>query len=294
MATTRPRCADALARHLAPAAGRGAEIDHARAGLEQMMLVVDLGELEGGARAEALALGPRHIGIVELALEPAACDDCDLRLLLTRTLSSRSPRRACRRRHDAASASPHTPSSRIICTSMPSRRPRSATRSRSHGKRAADRFQNGAAGEHQVGALGADAGIGDAALVAHGEQPLDHAGDLAVAHPAAVDAAALVARQIEIDAGDGGHRARGAEHVQAFGAAVLGGEAIDVGRDLRDHRARTPRGSPSRRRGARPASRRRSGSRSRPRSPDAAGRGGSAASGRAAPVRRSRRRCRTG
>ena len=50
----------------------------------------------------------------------------------------------------------------------------------------------------------------------------------------------------------------------------------------------------SRRRGARPASRRRSGSKPRPRSPDAAGRAGSARSGRAAPVRRSRRRCRTG
>ena len=82
-------------------------------------------------------------------------------------------------------------------------------------ERAADRFQDGAAGEHQVGALGADAGVGDAVLVAHGEQPLDHAGDLAVAHPAAVDAAALVARQLEIDAGDGRDRARGAEQMQA-------------------------------------------------------------------------------
>ena len=70
MATTRPLRADALCRHLAPAAGRGAEVDHARAGFQEMMLVVDLGQLEGGARAKALALGARHIGIVELALQP--------------------------------------------------------------------------------------------------------------------------------------------------------------------------------------------------------------------------------
>jgi hypothetical protein len=100
---------------------------------------------------------------------------------------------------------------------------------------AADRLQDGAAGEHQIGALGADAGVGDAALVAHGEQPLDHTADLAVAHPAAVDAAALVARQFEIDARDRGHRARRAEHVQAVDAAIRGGEAIDVGRDFLDH-----------------------------------------------------------
>ena len=46
------RAADAPRRDLAPAAGRGAEIDHPRAGLEQMLLVVDLDELEGGAASE--------------------------------------------------------------------------------------------------------------------------------------------------------------------------------------------------------------------------------------------------
>ena len=89
-ATTRPcpRRADALGRDLAPAAGRGAEIDHARAGLEQMMLVVDLDQLEGGARAKALALGARHIRIVELALEPELARTASGRLpVLTRTLS---------------------------------------------------------------------------------------------------------------------------------------------------------------------------------------------------------------
>ena len=46
--------ADALGRDLAPAAGRGAEVDHARAGFQEMRLVVDLGQLEGRARAISL------------------------------------------------------------------------------------------------------------------------------------------------------------------------------------------------------------------------------------------------
>ena len=62
--------ADALDRDLAPAAGRGAQIDHARAALQHVMLVIDLGQLERRARTKALALGARHIRIVELALEP--------------------------------------------------------------------------------------------------------------------------------------------------------------------------------------------------------------------------------
>ena len=62
----------AARRDLAPAAGRRAEIHHARARLEQVKLVVDLGELIGGARAEAFALGAHHIGIAELALQPGA------------------------------------------------------------------------------------------------------------------------------------------------------------------------------------------------------------------------------
>ena len=47
------RGADALGRHLAPAAGRGAEIDHARAFLQEARFVVDLDQLEGGARAHS-------------------------------------------------------------------------------------------------------------------------------------------------------------------------------------------------------------------------------------------------
>ena len=62
--------ADALRRDLAPAAGGGAEIDHGDAMLEKAILVVDLDQLVGRARAIAVALGLRHIGIVELPLQP--------------------------------------------------------------------------------------------------------------------------------------------------------------------------------------------------------------------------------
>jgi hypothetical protein len=63
--------AHALGGDLRPASGRRAEIDHRRAGLEKSEPVVDLGQLEGRARAVALAFGFGHVGIVELALEPS-------------------------------------------------------------------------------------------------------------------------------------------------------------------------------------------------------------------------------
>ncbi len=64
------RRADTLRRDLAPAAGRGAEVDHREALLEKVILVVDLDQLVGRARAQTVALGLRHIGIVELPLQP--------------------------------------------------------------------------------------------------------------------------------------------------------------------------------------------------------------------------------
>ena len=62
--------ADALRGDLAPAAGRGAEIDDARARLEHAIFVVDFGELIGGAGAKAFTLGAHHVRVAELALEP--------------------------------------------------------------------------------------------------------------------------------------------------------------------------------------------------------------------------------
>ena len=217
------------------------------------MLVVDLGELEGGARAIAFALGARHIGIVELALEPAARGeraplaglDPNLEIALARARASPCP---------LPRAVPD-PSSRIICTSMPSRSPRSATRSRSHGnaRRIASRMAQPAS--TRSARSRADAGIGDALLVAHREQLLDHAGDLTVAHPAAVDLAAVVALQPEMDAGDRGHGARRAEHVHVGvgRSPCVGREAASRTPRPRRSWSRTGRGRPACRRGARPA-----------------------------------------
>ena len=72
---TRPlpsRAPDAVRRHLAPPAGRCAEIDDQLAGLEELVFVVDLDELVGRARAEAFATRLSDIRVVELALEPRA------------------------------------------------------------------------------------------------------------------------------------------------------------------------------------------------------------------------------
>ena len=66
-----PARSNPLRRDLAPAARRRAKIDHAHAGPEQKMLVVDLGELERRAGAIAPALCLVHVRIVELPLQPA-------------------------------------------------------------------------------------------------------------------------------------------------------------------------------------------------------------------------------
>src|SRR5690242_8973676 len=65
----------ALRGDLAPAAWRGAQIDHAHAGPEEKVFVVDLGELEGSARAQPPSLRLLDIRIVELALEPSRRGD---------------------------------------------------------------------------------------------------------------------------------------------------------------------------------------------------------------------------
>ena len=62
---------DPRRRNLTPSAGRRAEIDDAASGSKQMMSIIDFRKLEGGARTQTFRLRPRHIGVVELALEPA-------------------------------------------------------------------------------------------------------------------------------------------------------------------------------------------------------------------------------
>ncbi len=73
---------DAPHGDLAPAAGRSAQIDNARARFEHMIFVVDFGELIGGAGAKAFALGAHHVRIAELALEPGPRRQCALLLVL--------------------------------------------------------------------------------------------------------------------------------------------------------------------------------------------------------------------
>ena len=58
-------------RHLGPAAWRGAKIDDALAGAQNPAPVIDLDQFEGGARAVAPPLGLGHVGVGELAGEPA-------------------------------------------------------------------------------------------------------------------------------------------------------------------------------------------------------------------------------
>ena len=96
-------------------------------------------------------------------------------------------------------------------------------------KRIANGIENRAARQHQIGALNADAVVVGALLIAHREQAGDRRGDVGVVHPDAVDPAAIVARQIEVDAGERGHGAGGAEqmHVRRD-RAVLGRERRHV------------------------------------------------------------------
>ena len=66
-----PALPDPFRGDLAPTARRRAEIDDVHAGFEQVMLVVDFSKLVGRAGAKAFALGPRHIRVADLALEPS-------------------------------------------------------------------------------------------------------------------------------------------------------------------------------------------------------------------------------
>src|SRR5664279_2037222 len=54
-------------------------------------------------------------------------------------------------------------------------------------KRTADRVENGAARQHQIGALDADAVVAGAFLIAHGEQARDNSVDIRIAQPDPVD-----------------------------------------------------------------------------------------------------------
>ena len=96
-------------------------------------------------------------------------------------------------------------------------------RVRCGGEKLADRVENRAAGEHEVGALRADAAIGDTLVEIHAAKALDGARRLVVRHPQPVDAPTIVALEAEMHAGERRHRAGGAEQMEARAAPLLGG-----------------------------------------------------------------------
>src|SRR5512144_1599880 len=77
------------------------------------------------------------------------------------------------------------------------------------------RLEDGAASEHEIGALLADARLRHALGVAHADEGVRHAARVGGAEPAAIDAAAVVSRKAEVNSGDGGDRSRGAEEMRA-------------------------------------------------------------------------------
>src|SRR5262249_50594272 len=193
--------ADALHRDLAPAARRGAEIDHACALLEQMVLVVDLDQFEGGAGGKTLALGARHVRVVELPFKPALRRrrtaatrfDADLERALAGLRTHFDPtfgsdtapysRRSQVGRRPVAAPHPilaHHLYQHAFAQSAVGH-PQPLTR-----EGAADGVENGATGKHEVGPLGTDASIGHAIFVAPGQQAFDHARHLIIDHPAAL------------------------------------------------------------------------------------------------------------
>ena len=98
------------------------------------------------------------------------------------------------------------------------------------------RIEDGATGQHQIGAFDTDAIVVGALLIIHAEQAVDGGGDARILHPDAVDAAAVVTGEVEMDAGQRRHGARGAEQVHAVEvAAMLGRERRDVAGNLLHH-----------------------------------------------------------
>ena len=118
-------------RDLAPAAGRRAEIDHARATPQQMESLIQLDQLERRARPPALRLRCGHIRIVQLPRQPplrggaaaARRGEPDGWTAHTGPPTGAWPRKRRRR----AGAPARGRCARIMRNSMPSRSPRSAT-----------------------------------------------------------------------------------------------------------------------------------------------------------------------
>ena len=181
-----PALAHARGRDLTPAAGRGAEIDDALTRLHELVLVVDLDELIGRAGAKAFAARLGDIGVVELAFEPAGrrgralAGHLDPGLERPAALAARAARRHQRSRGAAVRTDPvgahHVAEDPLAQAPIGDAQPLGR-------EMLPNRLQDGAAGEHQIGAFVADAGVGGALGVAHGAQSRDRRVDLRPAKP---------------------------------------------------------------------------------------------------------------
>ncbi len=90
------------------------------------------------------------------------------------------------------------------------------------------RLEDGAAGQHEIGAFLADARLRHTLGIAHVDQVLRHGTGVVGAEPATVDAGALIGRKLEMNAGDGGDGSRGTEKMRS----ALGDAAIEAMRVL--------------------------------------------------------------
>src|SRR6185437_12050060 len=77
----------------------------------------------------------------------------------------------------------------------------------------ADRLEDRAAGEHEIGALGADAGIARALVMRLSGEATRGAALILETQHHAVDAAAAVVAELEMHGGERRHRAGGAKHL---------------------------------------------------------------------------------
>ena len=85
----------------------------------------------------------------------------------------------------------------------------------------ADGFKNGAAGQHQIGAVAADTGMGHPPLEGHIEQDAHDIVHFPALEPEPVDLLPLIALKAEMKPGQGRHRARGADQMHGMGADHL-------------------------------------------------------------------------
>lgn len=123
---------------------------------------------------------------------------------------------------------------------MPSRSPLSATRTRRPRPTQADRLEDRAPGQDEVGAVAPDAGVGGALVEAHAHQPAVDRLDGTRPHPGSVHAPAVIAFQAQVDTRDRGHRPGGAQQVHLAARMLVEGaqrgKAIEHVGHFPDHR----------------------------------------------------------